>query len=74
MAVTNPIMHVTHQSGKDREISSAWRSPPLSGSTTSHHSQRVGRSPVSYYLCKRGGVPVKERIIFYTTRQREEVG
>ena len=30
--------------------------------------------PVSYYFYERGGVPVKERIIFYTTRQREEVG
>ena len=31
---------------------------------------RIGRS---YFLCTRGGVPVKERIIVYTTRQREEV-
>ena len=30
--------------------------------------------PVSYYLCKRGGIPVMEWVIFYTTRQREEVG
>ena len=30
--------------------------------------------PVSYYLSKRGGVPVKERIILYTTRQRQEFG
>jgi len=29
MAVTNSIMHVTHQSGKDRKISCAWRSPPV---------------------------------------------
>jgi len=36
-----------------------------------HQSGKHGEILLSLH---RGGVPVKERIIFYTTRQREEVG
>ena len=39
--------------------------------TSRTKAARIGRS---YFLCTRGGVPVKKRIIVYTTRQREEVG
>ena len=47
--------------------------PPLSGSTTSHHSQRVGLSCPGNRSSSREIPNEPEQIIFYTTRQREEV-